>query len=70
MLALSGLPQQMGGYVGDNFTSLLSFSADPDPLGMILDLISIMLIILPLALPSLAMLVGIHLVRRRHRDRG
>ena len=59
MLALSGLPQQMGGYVGDNFTVfIIVYVLILILLGMILDSISIMLIILPLALPSLATFGG------------
>ena len=59
MLALSGLPQQMGGYVGDNFTVfIVVYVLILILLGMILDSISIMLIILPLALPSLATFGG------------
>lgn len=59
MLALSGLPQQMGGYVGDSFTVfIIVYVLILILLGMILDSISIMLIILPLALPSLAVFGG------------
>jgi len=59
MLALSGLPQQMGGYVGDSFTVfIIVYVLVLILLGMILDSISIMLIILPLALPSLAAFGG------------
>tara|TARA_Y100001970_G_scaffold50327_1_gene63700 strand:- start:4683 stop:6644 length:1962 start_codon:yes stop_codon:yes gene_type:complete len=59
MLALSGLPQQMGGFVGDSYTLfIIAYVLILILLGMILDSISIMLIILPLALPSLAMFGG------------
>ena len=45
MLALSGLPQQMGGYVGDNFTIfIIVYVLILILLGMILDSISIMLL--------------------------
>ena len=57
MLALSGLPQQMGDFIGSTnlgFTGfLVLYVIVLILLGMILDSISIMLIILPLALPVL-----------------
>ncbi|MEC7490755.1 MAG: TRAP transporter large permease subunit, partial [Pseudomonadota bacterium] len=57
MLALSGLPQQMGDFIGSTnlgFTGfLILYVLVLILLGMILDSISIMLIILPLALPVL-----------------
>lgn len=58
MLALSGLPQQMGEFIGDTGLGFAGFIIlyviVLILLGMILDSISIMLIILPLALPVLA----------------
>ena len=57
MLALSGLPQQMGEFIGGTSLGFVGFIAlyvlVLIILGMFLDSISIMLIILPLALPVL-----------------
>ena len=62
MLALSGLPQQMGDFIGGTslgFTGfIVLYVLLLILLGMILDSISIMLIILPLALPVLAQFGG------------
>ena len=62
MLALSGLPQQMGDFIGGTslgFTGfIILYVLVLILLGMILDSISIMLIILPLALPVLAQFGG------------
>ncbi len=62
MLALSGLPQQMGDFIGGTslgFTGfIILYVIVLILLGMILDSISIMLIILPLALPVLAQFGG------------
>jgi C4-dicarboxylate transporter, DctM subunit len=62
MLALSGLPQQMGDFIGGTglgFTGfIVLYVLVLILLGMILDSISIMLIILPLALPILAQFGG------------
>ena len=62
MLALSGLPQQMGDFIGGTslgFTRfIILYVLVLILLGMILDSISIMLIILPLALPVLAQFGG------------
>ena len=59
MLALSGLPQQMGDLFGGSFFSfIIIYVIILILLGMILDSISIMLIILPLALPVLSQFGG------------
>lgn len=62
MLALSGLPQQMAEFIGATGLGFAGFIALYVVvlilLGMILDSISIMLIILPLALPVLAQFGG------------
>ena len=62
MLALSGLPQQMGDFIGSTGLGfglfLVLYVLILILLGMILDSISIMLIILPLALPALAQFGG------------
>ena len=62
MLALSGLPQQMGEFIGSTglgFTGfIVMYVLVLILLGMILDSISIMLIILPLALPVLLQFNG------------
>lgn len=62
MLALSGLPQQMGDFIGGTglgFTGfIIMYVLVLILLGMILDSISIMLIILPLALPVLLQFGG------------
>ena len=62
MLALSGLPQQMAEFIGATGLGFAGFVALYVAvlilLGMILDSISIMLIILPLALPVLAQFGG------------
>jgi C4-dicarboxylate transporter DctM subunit len=62
MLALSGLPQQMGDFIGSTglgFTGfIILYVIVLILLGMILDSISIMLIMLPLALPVLAQFGG------------
>jgi C4-dicarboxylate transporter DctM subunit len=62
MLALSGLPQQMGDFIGGTglgFTGfIILYVLALILLGMILDSISIMLIILPLALPVLLQFGG------------
>lgn len=62
MLALSGLPQQMAEFIGATGLGFAGFVAlyvfVLILLGMILDSISIMLIILPLALPVLAQFGG------------
>ena len=62
MLALSGLPQQMGDFIGSTGLGfglfLVLYILILILLGMILDSISIMLIILPLALPALAQFGG------------
>lgn len=62
MLALSGLPQQMGDFIGSTglgFTGfIVLYVIVLILLGMILDSISIMLIILPLALPVLGTFGG------------
>ena len=62
MLALSGLPQQMGDFIGSTglgFTGfIILYVIVLILLGMILDSISIMLIMLPLALPVLAQFNG------------
>ena len=62
MLALSGLPQQMGDFIGGTslgYTGfIILYVLVLILLGMILDSISIMLIILPLALPVLAQFGG------------
>ena len=62
MLALSGLPQQMGEFIGGTslgFTGfIILYVLVLILLGMILDSISIMLIILPLALPVLLQFGG------------
>jgi tripartite ATP-independent transporter DctM subunit len=62
MLALSGLPQQMGEFIGSTslgFTGfIVLYVIILILLGMILDSISIMLIILPLALPVLLQFGG------------
>ena len=62
MLALSGLPQQMAEFIGATGLGFAGFVALYVVvlilLGMILDSISIMLIILPLALPVLAQFGG------------
>lgn len=62
MLALSGLPQQMGDFIGGTslgYTGfIILYVIVLILLGMILDSISIMLIILPLALPVLAQFGG------------
>ncbi len=62
MLALSGLPQQTGDFIGSTGLGFAGFIALYVVLlillGMILDSISIMLIVLPLALPVLAQFGG------------
>jgi TRAP-type C4-dicarboxylate transport system permease large subunit len=62
MLALSGLPQQMGDFIGGTGLGFAGFIIlyvlALILLGMILDSISIMLIILPLALPVLLQFGG------------
>lgn len=62
MLALSGLPQQMGDFIGSTGLGFMGFIIlyviVLILLGMILDSISIMLIMLPLALPVLAQFGG------------